>query len=63
MTELTKDDVKAMGKAVGLHIQGADLPEVTGVLNAVIEAVAEIHVPGLELVEPLPIILPQRERS
>ena len=63
MTDLTKDDVRAMGKAVDLHILDSDLPEVTAVLNAVIEAVAEIHVPGLELVEPLPIILPQGERS
>ena len=33
MTDLSKDDVKAMGKAVGLDIQDTDLSEVTEVLN------------------------------
>ena len=59
MTDLSKDDVKAMGKAVGLDIQGTDLSEVTEVLNAIIEAIDDIDVPGLESVEPLPIILPK----
>ena len=59
MTDLSKDDVKAMGKAVGLDIQDTDLSEVTEVLNAIIEAIDDIDVPGLESVEPLPIILPK----
>lgn len=59
MTDLSKDDVKAMGKAVGLDIQETDLSEVAGVLNAIIEAIDDIDVPGLESVEPLPIILPK----
>ena len=59
MTDLSKDDVKAMGKAVGLDIEGTDLSEVTEVLNAIIEAIDDIEVPGLESVEPLPIILPK----
>jgi hypothetical protein len=48
-----------MGKAVGLDIQDTDLSEVTEVLNAIIEAIDDIDVPGLESVEPLPIILPK----
>ena len=63
MTDLSKDDVKAIGRAVNLHIQDDDLHEVTEVLNAVIEAIDEIDVPGLELVEPLPIILPHLKGS
>lgn len=59
MTDLSKDDVKAMGKAVGLDIQETDLSEVAEVLNAIIEAIDDIDVPGLESVEPLPIILPK----
>lgn len=59
MTDLSKDDVKSMGKAVGLDIQDTDLSEVTEVLNAIIEAIDDIDVPGLESVEPLPIILPK----
>jgi len=59
MTDLSKDDVKAMGKAVGLDINDPDLAEVTEVLNAIIESIDEINPPGLEAVEPLPIILPK----
>ena len=59
MTDLSKDDVKAMGKAVGLDIKDPDIAEVTEVLNAIIESIDEINPPGLESVEPLPIILPK----
>ena len=58
MTDLSKDDVRALGKAVNLDISGTDLAEVTEVLNAIIEAIDDIDVTGLESVEPLPIILP-----
>ena len=61
MTDLSKDNVKAMGKAVGLDIGDQDLAEVTEVLNAVIESIDEINPPGLETVEPLPIILPEEK--
>jgi hypothetical protein len=58
MTDLSKNDVKAMGKAVGLDIKEPDLSEVTEVINAIIEAVDEINPPGLDAVEPLPVIPP-----
>ena len=60
-TDLTTDDVRAMGKAVGLDISDADLEEVTHVLNAIIESIDVINPPGLESVEPLPILLPAKE--
>jgi hypothetical protein len=63
MTDLSPKDVIAMGKAVGLDIKEPDLSEVTEVLNAIIEAVDEINPPGLENVEPLPIILPPVEKE
>jgi|TARA_B100000809_G_scaffold253594_1_gene289770 hypothetical protein len=63
MTDLSTKDVIAMGKAVGLDIKEPDLSEVTEVLNAIIEAVDEINPPGLENVEPLPIILPPVEKE
>jgi Asp-tRNA(Asn)/Glu-tRNA(Gln) amidotransferase C subunit len=59
VTDLSKDDVRAMGKAVSLDIGDQDLAEVTEVLNAIIESIDEINPPGLESVEPLPIILPE----
>ena len=58
MTDLTTDDVRAMGHAVGLNIQEPELTEVTYSLNALLSALEAINPPGLESVEPLPIILP-----
>ncbi len=58
MVDLTKDEVKALGHAVGLEIQDPELTEVTYSLNALLEALDEINPPGLAEVEPLPIILP-----
>ena len=58
MADLTKDEVKGMGHAVGLEIQDPELTEVTYSLNALLQALDEINPPGLDKVEPLPIILP-----
>ena len=58
MVDLTKDEVRALGHAVGLEIQDPDLTEVTYSLNAILEALEKINPPGLDKVEPLPIILP-----
>ena len=60
MPDLTKDEVKALGHAVGLEIQDPELTEVTYNLNALLEALDEINPPGLADVEPLPIILPPK---
>lgn len=58
MADLTKEEVRALGHAVGLEIQDPELTEVTYSLNAILEALEEINPPGLENVEPLPILLP-----
>lgn len=58
MADLTKEEVTALGHAVGLEIQDPDLAEVTYSLNALLEALDAINPPGLENIEPLPIILP-----
>ena len=58
MPDLTKDEVRAMGHAVGLEIDDPDLTEVTISLNALLESLDAINPPGLDSVEPLPIILP-----
>ena len=60
MVDLTKDEIVALGHAVGLEIREPDLTEVTYSLNALLEALDEINPPGLESVEPLPIILPHQ---
>ena len=58
MPDLTNDEIRAMGHAVGLEIEEPELTEVAYSLNALIEALDEINPPGLDEVEPLPIILP-----
>lgn len=58
MKELTKEEVRGLGHAVGLDIQDPELTEVTYSLNALLEDLDHINPPGLEKIEPLPIILP-----
>lgn len=58
MADLKKDEIRALGHAVGLEIEEPELTEVMYSLNAILEAMDEINPPGLEDVEPLPIILP-----
>ena len=57
MADLTKEEVVALGHAVGLEIHEPDLTEVTYSLNALLEALDAINPPGLENIEALPIIL------
>ncbi len=63
MADLTKDEVIALGHAVGLEIQDPDLTEVTYSLNALLESLDKINPPGLDSVEPMPIILPSNNPS
>ncbi len=58
MPDLSKDDIQSLGRAVGLDIQEPELTEVMHSLNALLESLDAINPPGLESVEPLPIILP-----
>jgi hypothetical protein len=59
MADLSKQEVQALGRAVGLNIQDPELIEVAYSLSAILELMAEIEPPGENAVEPLPIILPQ----
>jgi len=59
MADLSKQEVQALGRAVGLNIQDPELIEVAYSLSAILELMAEIEPPGVNAVEPLPIILPQ----
>ena len=58
MADLTKDEIRALGHAVGLEIQDPELTEVMYSLNALLEALDQINPTGLDSVEPLPIIMP-----
>ena len=61
MADLTNDEIRALGRSVGLDIQEPELTQVGYGLNAILEAMAAIEVPGANLVEPLPLILPNGE--
>lgn len=58
MADLSKQEVKALGHAVGLEIEEPELSEVSNALNAFLETLDEINPPGLNQIEPLPIIIP-----
>jgi hypothetical protein len=58
MADLTQHEVKSLGLAVGLQLEEPLLTEVTYNLNALRELLEDVNPPGLDQVEPLPIILP-----
>jgi hypothetical protein len=60
MVDLTREEVRTLGYVVGLEIQDPELTEVTYSLNALLEDLDGINPPGLDSVEPLPIILPPK---
>ena len=59
MTDLSNQEIQALGRAVGLDIQEPELTQVAYSLNAILESMAAIEAPGLNAVEPLPLILPE----
>ncbi len=61
MADLSKEEIKALGHAMGLDIPEPQLTEVGNILNALLETMAEVDLPGLDQVEPLSIIVPQKE--
>ena len=58
MADLSKDEVKSLGHAVGLDIDEPLLTEVTYNLNALRELLDNVNPPGLDQLEPLPIVPP-----
>ena len=57
MADLARDEIRALGHAVGLEIEEPELTEVMYSLNALLEAMDGINPPGLDSIEPLPIII------
>ena len=58
MGDLSKEEVKSLGKAAGLNLQEPHLSEVTYNINALKELLDSLDPPGLDQVEPLPVIHP-----
>jgi Asp-tRNA(Asn)/Glu-tRNA(Gln) amidotransferase C subunit len=59
MAELSREDIQVLARAVNLEIREPELTHVAHSLNAILEAMDNIDIPGLNAVEPLPIILPE----
>jgi hypothetical protein len=62
MADLSKADIKSLGRAVGLELEEPLLTEVTYNLNALRELMDDVNPSELDQIEPLPII-PPHERS
>jgi hypothetical protein len=63
MADLSQAEIKSLGRAVGLELEEPLLTEVTYNLNALRELIDEVNPPGLDQVEPLPIIPPHEGSS
>ena len=59
MPDLTDSDIQTLARAAGVTIPPELVAEVGYSLNGVLEALENMDIPGLEEIEPLPIILPR----
>ena len=58
MVDLTDTEILALAQAAGVSIPPGLVAEVGYSLNGLLEALENADVPGLEEIEPLPIIIP-----
>ena len=63
MSNLTNEEVLAIAKAVDLEIHEPELTQVRHSLNAILEGMDQVDIPGLNAQEPLPIIPPQEQSA
>ncbi len=63
MADLTDTEILALAKASGINIPNELLTEVGYSLNGLLEALDQIDVPGIDEVEPLPIVMPPASGS
>ena len=54
---MREEEIRALGKAVGIEIGEPELTEVIYSLNAILEAMANIDIAGLNAQKPLPTII------
>ena len=59
MADLTDVEIMALARAAGVTIPLELVAEVGYSLNGLLEALDQVDLPGLDEIEPLPIILPQ----
>ena len=58
MSDLTDSEILTLAKAAGITIPTHLVTEVGYSLNGLLEALENIDAPGVEAVEPLPIVIP-----
>jgi hypothetical protein len=58
MADLTETEIQALAKAAGVTIPQHLVTEVGYSLNGLLEALDNVDIPGLDGVEPLPIVIP-----
>ena len=58
MADLTDAEILTLARAAGVTIPPELVTEVGYSLNGLLEALDNIDLPGLETIEPLPIIIP-----
>ncbi len=58
MPDLTDEDIRTLARVCGVTIPPELITEVGYSLNGVLEALDNIDIPGLDEIEPLPIIRP-----
>lgn len=58
MADLTEAEILTLARVAGITIPPELVAEVGYSLNGVLEALDNIDIPGLDEIEPLPIILP-----
>ena len=61
MPPLSNQEVQSLGNAVKLQIEEPELTEVTHSINAILDSMAEINLPETNLIEPIPILIPEME--
>jgi len=60
MDDLTESEIQALAKAAGVEIPVDLITEIGYSLNGLLEALGCIEIPGLDAVEPLPIVTPPK---
>lgn len=63
MPDLTDEDIQTLARAAGVTIPPELAAEVGFSLNGVLEALDSMDIPGLDEIEPLPIIRPSPPTS
>jgi hypothetical protein len=63
MADLTETEILTLAKAAGVSMPPELVIEVGYNLNGLLETLSRVEVPGLDEIEPLPILIPPTPQS